>query len=172
MRRPLLLGEAPSRNGDPTLPLSGRSGRRLCELSWIDPDDYATLARTYELKNLVSSHQEKAKGKKGDQYDMPRAIINARSMLAAGEFEDRIVILLGKRVAMAVLERYDLPDWYVEIQHHRFGKISRVVIVPHPSGVSRHWNDRQNVCRAYRFWGHLKASTDKMTANAITGKLA
>jgi len=49
-RRPLLVGEAPSKGKDGCRPFSGRSGRFLERLIGIDRE---TLGRHFDLENLV-----------------------------------------------------------------------------------------------------------------------
>jgi len=60
-------------------------------------------------------------------------------------------VLLGGKVAAAFyMHRRPLFRWLDE-----FGDGALVAVAPHPSGVSRWWNDPANLRRARRFWHKL-----------------
>lgn len=70
---------------------------------------------------------------KGDAFDPAAARARARRMRLAP-----IVVLAGKKVAKA----FGVVAPYLEWTTLR-GR--RVVVVPHPSGINRWWNDSKNV---------------------------
>ena len=134
----MLIGQDPGRQGTGE-PLSGKAGRRLAALCGLDLDAY--LAR-FQRVNLLPVFPGKAG--KGDRFPLPPAREAARALLPT--LEGRRVVLLGGRVAAAFgLHRAPLLVW-MPIQG------TWVAVAPHPSGVSRWWNDPRNVRRAQRFW--------------------
>jgi len=77
------------------------------------------------------------KAGKGDAFD------GAAARCAAGQVKARPAILLGGNVGRAFLLPPGQP-----LFRWRGG----LCLAPHPSGVSRWWNDPANVRRARRFW--------------------
>jgi hypothetical protein len=77
---------------------------------------------------------------KGDAFPLERAARAAARL----ELGDGPVILLGKGVAGAFGARADFFEWF-ELRGRR------AVVIPHPSGVSRWWNEPANRRRASRF---------------------
>lgn len=156
MRRAIIIGEAPSRIGDPDKPLSGRCGARLCKLMGMPKYDYEQLAEEFELVNLLQEHQRLPITGRGHAYDLPAAILSARRMRAQGIFDERLTIFLGKRVARAVLERYRIPSYFMQCSSHRVQQPATYVVVPHPSGVNHYWNDPGSVRKASEWWRSLR----------------
>jgi uracil-DNA glycosylase len=140
--RPLIIGEAPARTGDPRRPLMGRSGSRLAALCGLDLQDYA---RTFARANVL----ERWPGKlgKGDAFDLPTARLRA-ALLRRRFVGGRLVVLLGLRTARA----FGLPAAYLTPARVA---CANVVVLPHPSGINRWWNDPENVRRATRFLRRL-----------------
>lgn len=167
--RVLIVGEAPSRTGDTDAPLSGKCGVRLCKLMGMPGYDYPTLSAEFALTNLLGSQEPSSTGK-GDAYDLPKAVLAARSMRHLLKTDHRLTVLLGKRVARAFLERTKLPPWYQTIWDHQHGHISPVVVVPHPSGISHYWNSRPNVKAATGWWTRLRELN--LSADPVLTKLA
>lgn len=136
--RPLIIGEAPARTGDPRKPLLGRCGNRLARLSGLDLQDYA---RRFARANVLE--QWPGKLDKGDAFDLPAA--RARAAILRRRFRGgRLVVLLGHRTALA----FGLRSAY--LQRHRVS-CANVVVLPHPSGINRWWNEPENVRRASSF---------------------
>jgi len=129
-----IVGQAPGRRGGP--PLRGPCGARLARLAGLSGVD--ELARRHELANLLPRFP----GKRGKGDAFPPA--EARRAAHGVRPKHRDVLLLGRHVARAFgvdrpfFEWWDLGRW-------------RVAVVPHPSGVSRWWNDSANRARAAAF---------------------
>lgn len=150
MQNVLLVGEAPGKGGRLGGPvLLGRIGRRLARLMGATEDQYRRRTRRV---NLLTRWPGRASGN-GSAWPVKRARRSARRMEDAGLFAppDRIVILLGRRVAAA----FGLggAPWFTSFQMASSqGMPAEVVVAPHPSGASRWWNEPANVARARRFW--------------------
>lgn len=137
-RRPLIVGEAPARTTPPgSLPLSGRPAVVLCQAAGIDPgptgDCRDALARRYDLANLLGSWP----GPSGVGAALPAA--EARDAADRLDLTDRVVVLLGRRVAAAVgVQQLAFFDWRTRDLPV---PARALVVVPHPSGLNRHLND-------------------------------
>jgi len=135
----LLVGQAPSSDTNGRAPFSGRSGRRLAELMGMTHEEF--LDRV-PATNVLPCYPGKSRGAKGDAFPMNQAVASARTM----EFGDaKLVVLVGKNVARA-FGRKD-HDYFEEFELR--GR--RAVIIPHPSGVNRWWNEPVNVETARLF---------------------
>lgn len=141
--KPLLVGEC--YDGE-CLGLDTPSGFRLCAIMGVDPDDY--LER-YVRRNLCSEAWEHVAAVAAAK----RIAVNA--MYRTGP--DRIV-LLGRRVADAFkdaldsmgaagLARLELLEGYCCVGWAKDREVVFVVL-PHPSGKSRVWNDPKALKRA------------------------
>lgn len=138
-RRLVIVGQAPSRSSDPDRPFSGRSGARLRDLLGAGAIERA------EKRNLLPRYPGRgAKAGKGDAFPRKAASQAAASLLTS--LEGAYVILVGVGVAEAfgfsrpvplLCARYTLQD-------------CAVLVIPHPSGVCRWWNDPANVRAARR----------------------
>lgn len=139
MIRPLIIGQAPSREHGEDEALSGRSGARLAELCGLTLVEFLEV---FDRANLVETFPGKAG--KGDRFPSPG---EARSL--AGRFKrvvgGRRVVVLGFSTAAAFGLTHPAmifaPHWGAEF-----------AFSPHPSGVSRWWNDPENLRRATAFW--------------------
>lgn len=143
----VLIGEAPGRPRDPSapqpsLPLGAPATRR--KLEWL----FGAEAYGRALKfNLLSSWPGKAG--KGDLFDVGVA---APAMITINRALDGIavewtVVLLGFRVAETMTaNRPHLREYFKP-----WSAANRTyVIIPHPSGVNRWWNEDANRFRAVR----------------------
>ena len=140
-RRWLIIGEAPSMNGNPDKPITGRSGRFLAEVAWGDDADVPRFLAGFERKNLLLAWPGHAG--KGSAWPITAARKAASTLLP--RLAGRTAILLGKRVARAFgMARLG----YFTLAPIRCGAAGImpvwVVIVPHPSGINRWWNDPAN----------------------------
>lgn len=131
--RILIVGQGPSKDGDPTNPLQGRIGLLLAQLLQITPEEYL---QDYDRVNLNKTWTGKIGMGKGDAYDAEEGRASAVWILSSRRTR---FILLGRHVALSfgILWRKTLD--VVE----RDGK--RFLLVPHPSGISLWWNDPNNV---------------------------
>lgn len=147
--RPVFVGQAPSRNGDPFKPLTGGPGRRLAEIAGMTPMEfYLSVVRTNLIPNYPGASSS------GDAFPMYQARTNAVKL--ATVLGGRTVVFLGRGVAGA----FDHDKRWFEWDEGKF-KVGNLVIearrvaVPHPSARSRFWNDPQNVQEARRFMTKL-----------------
>lgn len=141
--RPLLIGEAPSKNEPLPRPLEGRIGYKLARFAGITFDEYVTR---FERINLLDVRQDTTEH--GFTFDRYAAAIRARHVMAALD-NDRVVVALGKRVGGVI----GASKPYFE-PHHLDRGIT-LYVVPHPSGVNRLWNDPFICQQMYRFMRSL-----------------
>lgn len=142
---PLIIGQAPSRMSDPDEPLSGNSGRRLAALCGLD---LRTFIDGFERRNLLSRWPGSSTGA-GDRFvgsaEARRLAESTRPLLGP---PDRKVIVLGFATAAA----FGLTQPALTFAPH-WGRL--FAFCPHPSGVSRWWNDPTCEERARTFWAAL-----------------
>jgi uracil-DNA glycosylase len=129
-----LVGQAPSRRGDPRKPLAGPNGQKIARLAGISYDELIACRRKH-----LNTHYS-GKRRKGDAFDHAKGNVNAADVLLDWRVER--IVLLGKNVARCFGFR-DLP-FLAEIRI--YGR--RFLIFPHPSGTNRWWNERRNERRA------------------------
>jgi hypothetical protein len=129
-----LVGQAPSRRGDPRKPLAGPNGQKIARLAGMSYDELIACRRKH-----LNTHY-KGKRSKGEAFDRANGNVNAADILMDWRVER--IVLLGKNVARCFGFR-DLP-FLAEI--HIYGR--RFLIFPHPSGTNRWWNERRNERRA------------------------
>ena len=117
-RRPVLLGEAPSKSGDrySMFPLSGRPARVLCELAGIPPQpDGTTYGRwTWALYDHFDCRNVFERYAAATPWSAPRAREAVRPLLAelrgveddhvppAADVAPAVIVCLGRRVQAAV----------------------------------------------------------------------
>lgn len=130
--KPLLVGEAPSKNEPLPRPLEGRVGRRLAEYAGLTFEQYI---ERFDRVNLLDVRQDTKE--KGFEFDMDAARLSARQLMTTIE-PGRVVLLLGRRVAEAVgaVKNYFEPTRLVDG--------TTLYVLPHPSGVNRWWNEEAN----------------------------
>ena len=143
MRKPLIVGQAPSKDTDGRPPFSGRSGKRLAELLGVP---HECLGELFDLANLVPTFP--GKQGKGDAFPMDVARANAARLNPWGR---PFVLLVGKQVAQACGFKHAS---YFDLL---FMNNVSTFIVPHPSGVNRWWNDPANREKAEAFMRALPA---------------
>lgn len=146
--KPLIIGQAPGPNSDPSNPLAGRCGARLADLCSLDEKTF--LAR-FERVNLLNKFPGKAT--KGDRFPIDQARKTAVDLLIFGKL-NRTTVMLGGNVARA----FGFPS--VGLEMFRWNVIDgspliRLAFCPHPSGVSHFWNEPKNVAAARHFWRRL-----------------
>lgn len=129
--RPLLVGEAPSREGGE--PMGGRVGARLAAAAGLTVDEFL---RRCDRVNLLSRCPGKAGRPKGHAFPAEEARVAAEALDVRG----RVVVILGKRVARACGLR-DVA-WLTEV---RLRDAELAFVVPHPSGIVRWYNDPANL---------------------------
>ncbi|PYK15885.1 MAG: hypothetical protein DME55_13060 [Verrucomicrobia bacterium] len=129
-----LVGQAPSRRGDPRKPLAGPNGKKIARLAGMSYDELIACRRKH-----LNTHYS-GKRRKGNAFDRAKGHVNAADILLDWRVER--IVLLGKNVARCFGFR-DLP-FLAEIRI--YGR--RFLIFPHPSGTNRWWNERRNERRA------------------------
>lgn len=125
--RPLLVGEANPYGSDPSFALypspPGCAGDRLCRLVLqLDPDDYLSK---FDRVNLCPRERSTAEAR-----------VRAADLLARARAGGSAVVLLGAKVARACGSAFD-PFTVLE----RTPLHPLRVVLPHPSGLSRAWNE-------------------------------
>jgi uracil-DNA glycosylase len=149
--KPLFIGEAPSRTSDPKVAFSGRSGQRLANIAGLSHDEFLRRVDTVNLLGYWPG-----KRGKGDDLDPFQAAVAATNVLFERCVGRKLVFLVGRRVADAFGFRdYDLLSGYIAPSKNIFGVRPSMngptwVVLPHPSGVNRWWNDPANVRKAKR----------------------
>lgn len=137
--KPLIIGEAPGKNGDPTKPIEGRIGARLAACAGITLDEFLS---TFDRINLLDEQpQDNGKGTDFNVKEAGRVARNLEPTLC-----DRpLVLLLGKRVAAAFK--------FTEVVYFQEARINRIptYVVPHPSGVNRWFNELENELQMLKF---------------------
>jgi hypothetical protein len=128
--KPLLVGEAnPFMSSGPFYALypepEHSTGDRLRRLIMGIPA--AQYLRDFDRVNLCPH-----------RWSMHEAREHAERIRAG---EDRLVVLLGRKVC----EAFDIKDPPLTVVDNRF------VLLPHPSGLNRHWNVPGNFARARAF---------------------
>jgi hypothetical protein len=129
----LLIGQSPSKTGDPDRPLEGRIARIISDLAEISVDRY--IEETERI-NLFLRWTGRTEGLKGDSWNALAARRRAEKL--EGLLLHRHTILLGRNVSRAFgLKRL---DWFTWIEFRR----GTVAVIPHPSGIVRWWNLEMN----------------------------
>lgn len=137
--KPLIIGEAPGKNGDPTTPIEGRIGRRLAECAGIPFDEFLT---TFDRRNLLDVQpQDSGKGADFNVRAAARVARELEKQFTPGQ----TVLILGKRAASAF--RITDVAYFQPLTING----AKVYIMPHPSGVNTWWNLLENELQAIRF---------------------
>ena len=142
--KPLLIGQAPSRDTDGMPPFSGRSGKRIAMLMGISHDE---LRVRFALANILDSWP----GKQGNGDAFPLELARKRGWQARTALKQRRVVAFGASVIKVLgYEPDDLMLLRFAYREAGNGKTA-IAYVPHPSGVNRWWNDPDNAKRAQQF---------------------
>lgn len=131
--KPLLVGEQNPYGADPRLALyplpAGATGARLVQILGMTPTSY--LER-FDRANLLPY---------GERWTV------AKARAAAHALPNKLRIALGSRVAAAHGLLFDPFEAYeVALGHPQ--DVGYVLILPHPSGRCRIWNDPESIPRA------------------------
>lgn len=145
--KPLIVGEAPSKNEATERPIEGRVAKRLAKCAGLTLEEFL---EHFDRVNLLHVRQDTKD--KGFLFNLPAAKVEAARMLTTFE-PRRVVILLGGRVAEAFgVHR----EYFNEVS---LGK-AYGYIVPHPSGINRWYNDKDNVRNMSIFMHSVMLITD------------
>lgn len=143
--RPVLffLGSAPSKYSK--VPFCGMTGRKLAEMAGVDPGNFPHVFQTW---NIVRQWQ--GKNGKGDRFQPTRDDV----ALAYKQIDCSIqlgvthVIVVGQAGAKAMGVGYKpILQWFPKLVA---GRQSQWMVIPHPSGVNRFYNDPSNKRRVVR----------------------
>lgn len=145
---PLIIGQAPARGNDGKFPFAGQSGARLARLAGVgvSGDD---LPEHFDLKNLLAKYPGK-KSNKGDLFDMGRAKKSAGRIRRHQQiyFGPRYILLMGRKVQKAfgfsIMEFLKPRGDLLRSRGNGINDWHRVIVFPHPSGVSHWWNNTDN----------------------------
>jgi uracil-DNA glycosylase len=140
--RPLLLGESPSPGGDPTLPFGGRIADRLSSvMGWeYDPyDEYPTpydrLRYYFDTLNVIEQAEDADPWSNAFASRRWTRWLKGQARLRA---VPTVVVACGRRAARAIgagdRDYYEWPSSWT-------GQLYESVVIPHPSGRNRLWND-------------------------------
>lgn len=135
--KPAIVGESPSMRT--SRPFAGASGIRLAQLAGVSLDD---LRARYRLVNLLGYWPGPEPSGKGSRFPIDEARDRAATIrLAPGS------LLCGRRVARAFgLGSVTFFEWTAT-----GGAATPVAVIPHPSGISRWWNEPSHVDEAREF---------------------
>ena len=136
--KPLIVGEAPSKNEATPRPIEGCVGKRLAACCNMP---LACFLDHFDRVNLLSVRQDTKE--KGFEFDLRSAKVAAEVMKQNFK-EGQVVLFLGRRVA----EVFGVHNHYFAL--NIVGE-AQVYIIPHPSGVNRWWNEDANKDRAFVF---------------------
>lgn len=144
MTKPILIvGEAPGAR------LSGLTRSRIDALAGRPWEEWA------DWTNLLEEWPGPARGR-GSAWNTRAAATRVKEIPFA---DYDLVILLGRRVAQAVLPGGAGIPWFRFVDRNE----TRFIVFPHTSGTSAFWNDPEKVERAKGFLTDLVASLDDAT---------
>lgn len=151
--KPLIIGQAPARNGDPEKPLVGRSGKKLAELMGVSEESFY---RSYDRVNVYGRYM--GKQGKGDAFPKPSQGQIAH-LIEKLKFQRRpFVLFVGQKTAKAF--GFDTKKTgFLWLKDHIGTKCA---VLPHPSGVNRWWNDGHNVVEASMFLCNMEKQRLKL----------
>lgn len=147
LARLVIMGQAPGKNHGFGAAFEGPTGRRLARFCGFDTVEQ--LRERALLVNLWGRYPGRAKWVQGDAFPptdrAKRAAARRRAALAASGCE--VLVCCGRIVATS-FGVGDAP--FLEWREVSLapGKVARTVVVPHPSGVSRWWQDPASRGRA------------------------
>lgn len=176
--RVLIVGEAPNRR----MSLEDRESDealmipRLLQMCGLPDGDFRSC---FLRVNLLREWPGRDPSGEGDSFPRDlasREVPEVLRFLSARTFVDR-VILCGKRVGACFFPSVTRPPppWFTEgaLTVDPLLRPVSVVVVPHPSGTSRWWNEEGNRRRAESFWAreaeralHLSACSKCWRAEA------
>lgn len=148
VRRPLLLGEAPSQAGDRyhDFPLSGRPAQFLCEAAWLPRDGteawFWTLTRHFETLNAIERHRdaypwsEPRARARWDAWLREEGILEEYRRAPGDPRPPFVVVCVGRKAAAAVGIPPDRP-WF----KWTLMGTSATAVIPHTSGRNRVLNE-------------------------------
>lgn len=140
-----MIGESPG-TGYPDEPvLGGRFSKKMAKVMSIEEPIFLSM---FIRSNLIDFPVK-------DWNTASRILAKHTISLVEPFLDQRIVFLAGRRVA-AEFGVVDV-DYYREVAHMKTLPCGNdvtygTIVIPHPSGRNRWWNDRNNTAEAKRFW--------------------
>lgn len=123
--KPLLIGLAPKKLGEPGAFLTpGSSSRRIASLLGCSVEE---ISRYFDTSNLSSVPLEHASQE------------HWRSLATSLELSGRVVVACGRIVSKALDGPAEWGQWVIREDG------TAITAMPHPSGLTRNWNDEQAV---------------------------
>jgi uracil-DNA glycosylase len=143
----VIVGQAPGKKKGPVL--EGRVGNRLARMMGITPIEYKSI---FTLVNVFEKYPGRSGEDGGDKFPAAKARLRAnalvKKMIRGGGHHK--FILLGRGVAEAFgLENLPPCSWI-----HTYGFTS-YAMVPHPSGLNRWYNSKENSRLVSKFLGEV-----------------
>lgn len=129
----LFVGQGPGPGADPAKPLEGHVAEKFAFMLDMHP---VRFTLDYARINLNSEFI--GKSGKGDIFDVAEGHLAAKVLLRGSW---KRYVLLGQKVASC----FGLEGEPLDV-HEAIGK--RFLLFPHPSGINRWWNSRENTARA------------------------
>lgn len=162
MKPILLIGEAPSRTSDPSLPFHGDPVG--CFARYVGRHVFEDVQM--EAVNLLNRWPGYDEGG-GSRFPEEEARQKVKHLTLDGS-KFSFFLLAGTRVARAfdVQTAYFKPvsiKFECAIQSDSGGTVNFypserfATVVPHPSGINRYWNEPENLCEALRFFARLQS---------------
>jgi hypothetical protein len=131
-----LVGQAPSRRGDPRKPLAGPNGQKIARLGGMSYDELMACRRRH------LNPQYSSKRRNGEAFNHTEGNVNAADVLLDWRVER--IILLGKNVARCFGLR-DVPFLAeIGIYGRRFLISFRILLPPIGGGTNDKTNDAHN----------------------------
>lgn len=158
----LIIGQAPAQHDDPSMPITGRTGRRLADLMGIPFEQYLC---TFDRANLLDRWP--GKHGPGDAFPKVEALSGGVSLWNRYLYDMNCtydwVLLLGRSVERIMFRRPPGPwlKWELILP-----QAMNMAVIPHPSGVNRWWNDASNVEAARQFLTEWRENIDGQRTEA------
>ena len=146
----LLVGQAPSRTGSPTLDAStpGSASSRLLKLFDMTRDDYMDR---FKRLNLIHDYPGSLPGGRGDRFSITEGRKSAQRIQK--QISEHHILCIGKKVGKC----FNLDEcftWNDYIHCYPFTR-NWIAMIPHTSGLNRFYNDPDNVQRTKTFLQEL-----------------
>lgn len=149
LRKPRIIGEAPSKSSDPRRPFDGWSGRWLAKMAGLS--GYLELAHAAHLENILKRWPGKGNaGEKGSAFPLKRARRAAKRIEFSG-----VMLIAGRRAARALCPEISGADYFAWHRTDKHCIPCLLAVIPHPSGCNRWWNYDENREIARKFFGQV-----------------
>lgn len=139
--RKILVGQQPGKLNPPSKPLwaehAGSTGYRIAMMAGLERDEYHEVFERFNINTLT------------DVKFSVTGVTKARGLrIRTGFREGDLIVALGKEVCECL--QLPVPDNYFEFQIAS-GLGYMYAVIPHPSGLNRFYNSRDNWLQAEDF---------------------